>query len=282
MHRAGGLKIGKTLELNVTPIAAVPAQPSNNTGDKEAEAPKLKVYWGTGTTVAPGEPKTIDTASMDTPAKNVTDSAGKAAEPGSYAFWPTPGAPELTNESAAVGVYTLTTNYQGGTSISLDQDQDFLTSVEPTDLGNHIDLGKPITIEWKPVPNAKAYLLTAYGGDSKNTVMWVSSQNPDWVSGEDLASRAIPSDEMNKLIKDNILLPGSATSCTIPEKVFAGAKGAMVIVTAFGRDVVQDKDGIETDVSCAPFQRSRSPGPQSSLKAKTRARNRPRPHRSGP
>ncbi len=121
-------------------------------------------------------------------------------------------------------------------------------SIEPDDLGSNIDLDKPVTIHWKAVPNAKAYLVTAYGGGNKNAMMWVSSANPEWVSGEDLASRAIPTQEMDKLVKDGILLPGTARSCTIPAKVFSGATGAMMIVTAFGRDVVQHKDDIETDV----------------------------------
>ena len=79
-------------------------------------------------------------------------------------------------------------------------------------------------------------------------MMWVSSANPEWVSGEDLTSKAIPAQEMDKLVKDGVLLPGTARSCTIPAKVFSGATGAMMIVTAFGRDVIQNKDDIETEV----------------------------------
>ena len=55
-------------------------------------------------------------------------------------------------------------------------------------------------------------------------------------------------DELKDLVEKRVFLTPDTVSCTIPAAVFAGARGAMITITAFGRDTARTREGIECRV----------------------------------
>ena len=229
-----GLKIGESVELHVplTEPAAEPESPDKTDG----AVPQItqKSYWGCGEKVPAGQPK-VEQMSDLRKALGVYPEA-------SYAY----GLGPSDKDSSAVGTYTLTTNYAGCTSITLDKEQDFLDPIELVGLAEKTDLDKPIKIEWKAVPNAVAYYLEAFGGSEKELMEWTSSAEPDQPVGFD--SRLVREEDLKKLIEKKILLPAKATSCTIPAGIFKGSYSVILTLTALGKDKFRISDGIETHV----------------------------------
>ena len=149
-------------------------------------------------------------------------------------------------DSTCPGIYNLTTNYCGGTTITFDKQQDFLAPIDLVSPGSDVDLAKTIKIDWKSVPNAVAYLLTAFGGNDKLMVTWTSSFDPN--PPMDLAFRAISKEQLDKYLEGCVLIPADKTSCCIPVGIFKEVGNAMLTVTAIGVDKIQTKDGIQTNV----------------------------------
>ncbi len=228
-----GLKLGKTIELEVDP-AGVPKP--------EVEQPsKLIVhkYWGSSREVAGNQPKVSE-----------PNGAAPPLDPGiptkSYASWPTMESPDLQRNAATPGDYSLTTDYCGSTTVTLAPEQNFLAPVNITNPTSEPDLSKPIVVNWRPIPNAVGYMLKAYGGDNEKTITWTSATKPELA--EEIEYRPLTKEEVDSLIQDGVLLPSYTISATIPAGIFKGASSVMLLVTAFGKDMVQTKDGVETQV----------------------------------
>lgn len=228
-----GLKAGKTLDLQID-LSALPISTTT------AADSKLKVfsYWGSAREVPAGQPKTSGSKSA---AEAIPGMPTK-----SYASWPTFDSKPLSESAAIPGTYTLKTDYCGTTSVTLTQDQGFLAPVSITSATGQPDLTKPIVIRWKPVDNAVGYLLRAYGGHDNQTITWTSSA--DLQLAEGIEYRPLGKDDLDKLTKSGVLIPSYVISSTIPAGIFKGSPSVMLIMTAFGKDMDQIKDGIETQV----------------------------------
>ncbi len=245
-----GLGVGGAAKLHIDPTYY--ALPSSNTPDTTAptgEDSQVKVYtyWGCGDNVQPGQPRSADS--------NVSAAPGVSAEPlvktpetpvGSFAYWPGRGDQPVKKNASAPGVYSLTTDYCGNTAVTLDKDQDFLMPIELVSPKRDIKSGEPTRIEWKPVPNAVGYVLNAYGGNKNATITWTSSKRPDDVASLEISP--LTENDVKKLIEKGVMLPPATTNCTIPAGIFKGANSAVLTITAFGKDKVQEKDGITTHV----------------------------------
>ena len=239
-----GLKLGPkiSLEIDRTPAAAATAK--TDTGTK-AEQQKFvsKTYWGCGESVPEGQPRVNDTQN---PAAAKDALPALSFPQGSDAYWPPENTDPIKHDAATTGDYALTTNYCGGTSFSLSPQQSFLGAIELIGVKDKFDLEKPVKIVWKAVLNAKAYLLVAYGGNRSESISWTSGADPDLAPA--LENRPLSAEELAKYIENKALLPSTSASCIIPAGVFKTAKSAMVSVIAFGKDLLQEKDGIETRV----------------------------------
>jgi hypothetical protein len=80
-----------------------------------------------------------------------------------------------------------------------------------------------IAVDWQPVDRAQAYFLSAFGARSEHEfVMWSSSETAG--AGMELMNYLTGSN-IDKWLKQKVLLPTSASSCTVPKGIFAGSAG---------------------------------------------------------
>jgi hypothetical protein len=219
----------------------------------------MKSYWDCSETVLPGQPKVFDSDKMmkNIPQAPMMMGKGKmgpskmrwvATDDESHAYWPnSKDGKKIVKDSSAPGGYQLTTNYCGGTSIAFDKEQDFLGAIDIVSPGKGaLDLAKAIKIEWKPVPNAQAYVITAFAGKEHEMVVWTSAAKPDVTT--DWMGTAFTKAEIDGFIKKDILLPATATTCYIPAGIFKGFSAPMINLIALGVDKQQSKNGIQTNV----------------------------------
>lgn len=236
-----GLGVGARVPLQIDRKPAS-AEPPKTDGNKPEQQVTQKTYWGSAEEIPQGQPRvsTSGKAAENKPAVNA------ALPDKSFAYWPGLRQQPLEGDATAQGAYTLDTNFAGATIATLDSDQAFLPAIQLVSDADKFDLAKRIKIEWNPVPKAVGYLVTAFGGTKDQSITWTSSLDADASVGLD--ERAIGAEELKSLLDKGVLLPPKATSCTIPGGIFAGATGAMISVTAFGHDKIQDANGIETRV----------------------------------
>lgn len=227
-----GLMAGSTADLQFDFSSPKALKPG-------AQANQVVEYWGGGKEVRGDQPK-ITKPSTTPAAPTITYPTN------SYAFWPRVETPPLAEDAATPGTYKLKTDYCGSTSITLTPEQNFLDPIDITSANHEPDLTKPIVIRWKPVPNAVGYLLKAYGGDEKRTVTWTSSANPEL--SQNIEYRAVSKDDLEKYIKEGVLIPSYVVSSTIPTGIFKGSTSVMLVMIAVGKDLIQTKDGIDTQV----------------------------------
>jgi hypothetical protein len=255
----GGLKLGPKVGLTIdlpVPAKEVESGPADKdqppTGQTEF---KMKAYWGCSETIPPNQPKVIESKEMSAAMrqgmqnKDLRASMKRAmaeATNGSHAYWPGRDNRQIDKAATCPGAYTLTTNYCGGTDITFDKPQDFLAPFDLVSPGANIDFDKGIRVEWKPVPNACAYLLTAFSGKEGEMVTWTSSSDPN--PPMDIQSHAISKAELEKFIKNGVLIPPDKTFCYIPAGIFKSAGSATLMAVAIGADKLQVKDAIETNV----------------------------------
>jgi len=92
----------------------------------------------------------------------------------------------------------------------------------------------PLT--WSKIPTAQGYFLQAMGfrQDGNEMIIWTSSELQD--AGWGLMNY-LPNDFLRRMIGEKVVLPASATSCTLPKGVFDGVEGAMVNAIAYGEEL---------------------------------------------
>ncbi len=222
-----GLKTAPELRLQVTGSLPKPAAAT--------QAPALVEYWGSGRQIGEDQPKITKPAPAAAPPEGFPDR--------SYAYWPPANSKPLENDAELAGDYSFKTSYCGGAQVTLAEGQSFLDPINIISTGD-FDLDKPVTIRWKPVPNAVGYLLKAYGGDAGKTISWTSSCRPELAA--DIDYRPVSKSDLESYIKLGVLLPSYVVSCTIPAGVFKGSDGVILVMTAVGKDILQQDNGAET------------------------------------
>lgn len=257
-----GMRLGPKVDLQIDlPTTEKPAPVTGDTPDKgKVEKPKfvIKSYWDCGEVVPPGQPKIMDSEKLmgALPGGGVDfrqtmrAAAKRSAAPaeGSRAYWPGRKAKPIKDDAGTPGMWELTTNYCGGTSIAFDKDQDFLAPIEITNpTKGDIDLEQTIKVEWNSVPNAVAYCVSAFAAKEGEMVMWTSSAQPD--AAADFTHKALGKEEVKDYITKGILLPATKTSCRIPAGIFKDVGAPGLTVTAIGVDKTQDRDGIKTAIT---------------------------------
>ncbi|MBE7461524.1 MAG: hypothetical protein HS112_13460 [Zoogloeaceae bacterium] len=119
-----------------------------------------------------------------------------------------------------------------GLKFAIGAGHDFMPKISMSAQG---DPKGPVNVGWGDVNNARAYFLTAMGAKGEQEmVIWSSSEQPD--PGWGLMDY-LPPAQIERLLKEKVILPTSVQRCAIPSGIFAGVDGAMVRMIAYGPEL---------------------------------------------
>ena len=148
---------------------------------------------------------------------------GAKATPG-HTIWPNEKQRQsVPAEASLVGQHALSgESLPASLKFAISQQQDFMRKMDLTGRGG----GASATgVSWQSVPTARAYFLSAMSGSDNEMVIWSSSDLPEPGWGlMDYASNA----NVDKWLKEKVLLPATQTQCAIPAGIFARSEGAML------------------------------------------------------
>ena len=235
-----GLKMGGSLPL-LTPAPVrserVESQPAE---EHERQDTRILFYWGCGEAIGPGQPKVLDTAKMSTadfsqiPVARQGSSVVRLSprQGWTYGEWPNRETRvQVPGDGSLQGEHLIKGNYAPEINFSLNERQDFMAPVVFTRTEG--SLADAMRLEWRSVPNATGYFMMATGGsgDAREVVMWNSSERQEMGGG--LMNYVAPG-TVQKYVKEKVVLPPDATTCTIPKGIFKSAEGAMLMFIAYG------------------------------------------------
>ncbi len=209
------------------------------------EKPKMRmlIYWGCAETVPKGQPKVVDTEKMS-PVEFGRALAGRTPSPQTppmprkgwtYADWPNAeDRKDIPKDASLVGPHQIKGNYLPDISFSLDQKRDFMAPVEFSAM-NKTAAGA-WQFQWKQIPTASAYFATAIGHNQKTgeMIFWSASEVPETGFG---LMGYLTNNDVQRFLKDRVLMPSSRSSCTVPAGVFNEAEGAMLQFMAYGEEL---------------------------------------------
>lgn len=232
--------------LTLLPVKTPSERPSHKGGsvDEVPERPagRILFYWGCSSSVRPGQPRILDFAKAGAEdygkfmMGRATRDTGAKAIPG-HAIWPNemhqqkvPPAASLTGPHALGG-----DGLPASLQFTLGQQQDFMPKLALVSQGGGTAASQ---ISWQSLPTAQAYFLNAMSGNdnagASEMVIWSSSEVPEPGWGlMDYVSNA----NVDKWLKEKVLLPANKTDCAIPAGIFAKAEGAMLRGIAYGQEL---------------------------------------------
>jgi hypothetical protein len=260
-----GLDLGKSLTL--TPVEFPPSPKGESSGKVPDIEVKITEYWGCGATVRPGQPKvatfkvkggnrTIDSrnpmAGMQGIGVESTGSLSRGMyvpdrdidlQPG-YVYWPNRNyGKQVPDDARLAGQHQITGDgIPASMQFQVEQDADFMPKLGLRTQGAPEDA---VGLSWPSVDRARAYFITGMhmqmlGENSFAMTIWSSADVPG--AGQELHAY-LSGSYIDKWLKQKVLLPASATSCTIPKGIFAEASDAqgqqgvmpsMLMMTAYG------------------------------------------------
>lgn len=257
----GGLNLGKSLTL--IPIEpSTPGTGSTSPGKVPDVEMKISEYWGCGAAIRPGQPK-VATFKVKGGTMNgkggmqgmdfqSTGSVSKGLyapdrdidlKPG-YVYWPNrkhgkqvPSGARLAGEHQVVG-----DGIPASMKFQVEQGADFMPKLMLRSQGEPT---AAVGLSWPSVDRARAYFITGMhmqmlGENSYALTIWSSAEVPG--AGSELHAY-LSGGYIDKWLKQKILLPSTATGCTIPRGIFAGGSNVeggqmtmpgMLMMTAYG------------------------------------------------
>lgn len=261
-----GLDLGKSLTL-------IPIEPSKSTegSTQPGKIPDIEVkiteYWGCGAAVRPGQPKVatfklkggnkaIDPKNPMSGMQGVdfqsTGSLSKGLyvpdrdidlKPG-WVYWPNrKHGKQVPSGARLAGEHRITGDgVPASMQFQVEQSADFMPKLALRTQGEATDA---VGLSWPSVDRARAYFISGMhmqvlGENAYALTVWSSAEGP----GAGNALHAYLSGSyLDKWLKQKILLPASATTCTIPKGIFAGPSSmeggqmtmpGMLMMTAYG------------------------------------------------
>jgi len=237
-----GLSMGQSLPLLSPHIERAPARERDEEPQYERPKGRMLIYWGCGESVRPGQPVIIDFASL-----NAQDAARafrshaisrpRGPAPGrnrSYGTWPNQeNAHAIPAAGSLQGEHTVSGNYSPEIRFAVGERHDFMDAVAFDPVRK--TAGGAYAVKWKTIPTAIGYFATAMGqGDDRNDlVTWSSSEVQEM--GQVLMDY-IPPAEVERLIRDKVVMPPQTTECSVPAGVFKG-DAAMLNFIAYGNEL---------------------------------------------
>lgn len=240
-----GQNMGPSLTL--LPVEAQPRTPSRQpreSADEMPQQPKGRIlfYWGCSETVRSGQPRVMDFAKAGVEdygkfmmGRAVRDTGAKT-EPG-HAVWPNEKHRQsVPKDASLMGQHAVSgEGLPESLKFTIDQQQDFMPKLALNSSGGG---ASATAVTWQGLPTARAYFLNAMSGSDRGgeseMVIWSSSEVPEPGWGlMDYASNA----NVDKWLKEKVLLPATQTQCAIPAGIFAKAQGAMLRGIAYGQEL---------------------------------------------
>jgi hypothetical protein len=236
------MAMGNSLPL-VTPRAERgPAREPDEERDMERPKGRLLLYWGCGETVRAGQPAVLDFATMKPEdaarvlrSRSVVRARGPA--PGrnrSYGDWPNSEDSRAVPADASLkGEHTISGNYSPEIRFGIAERHDFMEAVAFDPVVR--TAAGAFGVKWKAVPTATGYFATAVGqgGNENEVVMWSSSEVQ--LFGQNLMDYIAPA-EVERLIREKIVMPAQTTECKVPAGVFK-SDAAMLNFIAYGDEL---------------------------------------------
>ena len=262
----GGLNLGKSLTL-------IPIEPSTPTkGDTPpGKIPDIEIkiteYWGCGAAVRAGQPKvatfklkggnkTIDPKNPMAGMQGVDFQSTGSLSRGQYVpdrdidlkpgwvYWPNrKHGKQVPSGARLAGEHKITGDgIPASMQFQVEQSADFMPKLALRTQG---EATAAVGLSWPSVDRARAYFISGMhmqvlGENSYALTIWSSADVPG--AGQELHAY-LSGSYIDKWLKQKILLPSSATSCTIPKGIFAGASNVegqqavmpgMLMMTAYG------------------------------------------------
>lgn len=235
------LQAGPSLPL-VTPKAAPSASgPTEPWRTMAKPKGRVLIYWGCGEHARSGQPVVFDFAAMTAgkmpPAFATTTfklmSPPSPTSSASYGEWPNDRSEtRVPAKGSLVGAHVIKGNYNPEITFTLAAGQDFLAPVSLT--ANKAGPSGAVPLAWNPVPGALAWLAGTMGsGQNGDFVIWSSSE----VQAMAMMSDYLAPEEVRRLVAGKVLMPATATACTVPAEVARAAPHSMLSVGAFGGEV---------------------------------------------
>ena len=238
-----GLSMGKTLPLLI-PERDKPVR-GGEEPEQKAEKPKVRMlfYWGCSEAVRPGQPRVLDTEKMSMPqfGKAMSGRTGSGQTPPSqrsgwaYAEWPNrKDRQDVPKSSSLSGDHFIHGNYTPDIKFAVGERHDFMAPVEFTSVTG--GLTDSIKFQWRKIPTAIGYFAMAIGHNEKTgeTILWSSSDAQD--PGYGLMSYLPPAD-VNRFIRDKVVMGPEVTSCSVPKGIFKDAGGAALQFIGYGDEL---------------------------------------------
>ncbi|OPY05177.1 MAG: hypothetical protein A4E67_02058 [Syntrophaceae bacterium PtaB.Bin038] len=238
-----GLEMGKALPLLI-PERGKPAR-GEEPQERKAEKPKVRMlfYWGCGEAVRPGQPRVLDTEKMSMVdfGRAMAGRTGTVQVPPSprsgwtYAEWPNrQDQKEVPKSGSLQGAHFVHGNYGPEIKFSVGEKHDFMAPVEFTSVRG--GLADSIAFEWKKIPTAIGYFAMAIGHSEKTgeTILWSSSDAQE--PGYGLMGYLTPAD-VNRFIREKVVMGPGVTSCSIPRGIFKDAGGAALQFIGYGDEL---------------------------------------------
>ena len=238
-----GLEMGKALPLLI-PERGKPAW-GEEPQERKAEKPKVRMlfYWGCGEAVRPGQPRVLDTEKMSMAdfGRAMAGRTGTVQVPPSprsgwtYAEWPNrQDQKEVPKSGSLQGAHFVHGNYGPEIKFSVGEKHDFMAPVEFTSVRG--GLAESIAFEWKKIPTAIGYFAMAIGHSEKTgeTILWSSSDPQE--PGYGLMGYLTPAD-VNRFIRERVIMGPGVTSCSIPRGIFKDAGGAALQFIGYGDEL---------------------------------------------
>lgn len=242
-----GSGLAPTLTL-ASPKAAPPA-PVRSDDERDIDPPeyekpkgKVSLYWGCGDEVRAGQPRTVDFATALPQDLMQMFNGRRATQRGTHSavgrpLWPSEPDSRMVPASATLAgdMGFAGTGVPDSFRFKLPPAQDLMPPLELQQA--QADGGGGATqLSWAALPTARGYFIAAMGarkGEDAHMVIWTSSELPD--SGFGLVDYQTNA-SVDRWLKDKVLLPAAATSCTVPKGVFSG-EGAMLRAIAYGSEI---------------------------------------------
>ncbi|HOP39863.1 MAG TPA: hypothetical protein PLI53_02350 [Geobacteraceae bacterium] len=239
-------EMGDTLPLLIPTQERTRQSSAATAGSVEnVEKPEMRmlIYWGCGEKIRQGQPRVLDTKTMS-PADFGKAMAGVGVSRQSppsprsgriYADWPNrENSTPVPKESSLVGNHFVHGNYMPDIRFSITEKHDFMAPVEFTSVQG--GLADAVRFQWRIIRTATGYYAMAVGHDhnSGTMIIWSSSELPE--PGYALMDY-LPEKEVQRLIKEKVIMPSTVNQCSIPKGIFKDAEGAMLQFIAYGDEL---------------------------------------------